>query len=87
MYQTSCRRKKPSRWKSINTHTHTQTHTTAAINSAKETRERNQRVLKKCFSTVYFMARNKWVVKNMFEEVMNHICNLGDTDLINENTT
>ena len=22
MYQTSCRRKKPSRWKSINTHTH-----------------------------------------------------------------
>ena len=33
------------------------------------------------------MARNKWVVKNMFEEVMNHICNLGDTDLINENTT
>lgn len=28
------------------------------------------------------MAKNKWVVKNKFEEVMNHICDLGDTDLI-----
>ena len=56
--------------------------TTAAINSAKETQERNQRVLKKCFSTVYFITRNKWAVKNKFEEVMNHICNLGDADLI-----
>ena len=31
---------------------------------------------------LYFMAKNKWAVKNKFEEVMNHICDLGDTDLI-----
>ena len=29
MSQTSSRRKKPSRWKSINTHTHTHTHRTS----------------------------------------------------------
>ena len=28
------------------------------------------------------MAKNKWAVKSKFEEVMNHICDLGDTDLI-----
>ena len=34
--------------------------TTAARNSAIETRKRNQRVLKKCFSTVYLMAKTNF---------------------------
>ena len=34
MYQTSCRRKKRSRWKSINTHTHTTPATSANIERA-----------------------------------------------------
>ena len=41
--------------------------TTSLKNSTIETRERNHRVLKKCFSTIYFMARKKWTVKQKFE--------------------
>ena len=55
--------------------------TTLLKNSTIETRERNCRVLKKCFSTVCFMARNKWAVKQNFEDLMIHISDIGDTDL------
>ena len=55
--------------------------TTSLKNSTIETRERNRRVLKKCFSTVYFMARKKWAVKQNFEDLMIHISDTGDTDL------
>ena len=55
--------------------------TTSLKNSTIETRERNHRVLKKCFSTVYFTAGKKWAVKQNFEDLMIHISNIGLTDL------
>ena len=55
--------------------------TTSVNNAAIETRERNQRVLKNCFSTIYFIAKKKWALKKNFEDAMNHICDLGNTDL------
>ena len=55
--------------------------TTSLKNSTIETRERNRRVLKKCFSTVCFMVRKKWAVKQNFEDLMIHISDIGDTDL------
>ena len=54
---------------------------TSLKNSTIETRERNCRVLKKCFSTIYFVARKKWAVKQNFEDLMIHISDIGDTDL------
>ena len=55
--------------------------TTSHENSTIQTRERNRRILKKCFSTVYFMARKKWAVKQNFEDLMIHISELDDIDL------
>ena len=41
--------------------------TTPIKNFSTETKERNQRVVKKFIKTVYFMGRKKWAVKTKFK--------------------
>ena len=48
--QTSCRRKKPSRWKSIKTHTHTHTHPPTHTHTHTHTHTRSIIVLKAALS-------------------------------------
>ena len=41
--------------------------TTPIKNFSTETKERNQRVVKKFIKTVYFMGRKKWAVKKQVQ--------------------
>ena len=54
--------------------------TTPVNNAAIEIQERNQRFLKKCFSTIFYGEKKMGCEEN-FEDVKNEICNLGDTNL------
>ena len=56
--------------------------TTGAKNSEIQKREHNRRVISKFIKTIYFMYRKKWAVRNNFHDLMEHIKNLGDEDLI-----
>ena len=56
--------------------------TTGIENSQIEKVQRNRRVISKLIKTVYFMSKKQWPVKNNFYDLIEHIKNLGDVDLI-----
>ena len=56
--------------------------TTGINNSEIEKVQCNRRVLSKFIKTVYFMSKKHWPVKNNFYDLIEHIMNLGDIDLI-----
>ena len=51
-------------------------------NSEIQKREHNRRVISKFIKAIYFMYRKKWTLKNNFQDLMEHIRNLDDEDLI-----
>ena len=56
--------------------------TTGIENSQIEKVQHNRRVISKLIKTVYFMSKKQWPVKNNFYDLIEHIKNLGDVDLI-----
>ena len=56
--------------------------TTGINNSEIEKVQHNRRVISKFIKTVYFMSKKHWPVKNNFYDLIEHIKNLGDIDLL-----
>ena len=56
--------------------------TTGINNSEIKKVQLNRRVISKFIKTVYFMSKKHWSVKNNFYDLIEHIKNLGDIDLL-----
>ena len=56
--------------------------TSGIENSQIEKVQRNRRVISKLIKTVYIMSKKQWSVKNNFYDLIEHIKNLGDVDLM-----
>ena len=46
-------------------------------NKTENNRRKNRTLIKKFLKTVYFMAKQKWAVKNNFEDVINFLSDIG----------
>ena len=46
-------------------------------NKTEQDRRKNRTLIKKFLKTVYFMAKQKWAVKNNFEDMTNFLSNIG----------
>ena len=50
-------------------------------NKTEKDRRKNRTLIKKFLKTVYFMAKQKWAVKNNFEDMINFLSNIGVEDI------
>ena len=50
-------------------------------NKTEKDRRKNRTLIKKFLKTVYFMAKQKWAVKNNFEDVINFLSDIGVEDI------
>ena len=55
--------------------------TKAMENKTEKDRRKNRTLIKKFLKTVYFMAKQKWAVKNNFEDMINFLSNIGVEDI------
>ena len=46
-------------------------------NKTEQDRKKNRTLIKKFLKTVYFMAKQKWAVKNNFEDMTNFLSDIG----------
>ena len=50
-------------------------------NKTEKDRRKNRTLIKKFLKTVYFMAKQKWAVKNNFEDMINFLSDIGVEDI------
>ena len=50
-------------------------------NKTEKDRRKNRTLIKKFLKTVYFMAKQKWTVKNNFEDMINFLSDIGVEDI------
>ena len=50
-------------------------------NKTEKDRTKNRTLIKKSLKTVYFMAKQKWAVKNNFEDMINFLSDVGVEDI------
>ena len=50
-------------------------------NKIEKERRKNRTLIKKFLKTVYFMAKQKWALKNNFEDVITFLSNIGVEDI------
>ena len=50
-------------------------------NKTKKGKRKNRTLIKKFLKTVYFMAKQKWAVKNNFEDMINFLSEIGVEDI------
>ena len=50
-------------------------------NKTEKDRKKNRTLIKKFLKTLYFMAKQKWAVKNNFEGVINFLSDIGVEDI------
>ena len=46
-------------------------------NKTEKDRRKNRTLIKKILKTVYFLAKQKWAVKNNFEDMINFLFDIG----------
>ena len=54
--------------------------TKAMENKTEKDRRKNRTLMKKILKTIYFLAKQKWAVKNNFEDMINFLSNISVED-------